>query len=508
MPQGVLNFKYEEEKKSSGMTALAGLPVYLDFSYISGLYDSIRKHVKIRNSGQGWTDVQVLSSLILLNLAGGDCVEDLRILESDEGFVEILRKIETYKLRRKERRELESRHRKEKLRSVPSPSSAFRYLQKFHNKEEEINRKAHKAFIPLDNEYLKGLKKVNGDLLSFIQLKSPEKIVTLDMDATVVESNKEEALYCYEGFKSYQPLNAYWAEKGFVVNSEFRDGNVPAGYEQLRVLKETIDFLPEGIEKIYLRSDTAGYQWDLMKYCAEGKNKRFGVIEFTISADVSPQFKEAVKEVSESDWTPLLRQKKDKKWEETGQEWAEVCYVPSAVCVSKKGPSYRYIAIREAVRQLDLPGMEQLKLPFYDVDLPGKGKYKISAIVTNRTTEGQELIWWHRKRCGKSEEVHSVMKEDLAGGKLPSGYFGVNAAWWAIMILAYNINSGMKRLVLGESWINKRLKAIRFAIINLPGRIIKRSRELIIRLTKGHPSNELLFNARKKILSFSSLSPG
>jgi hypothetical protein len=100
------------------------------------------------------------------------------------------------------------------------------------------------------------------------------------------------------------------------------------------------------------------------------------------------------------------------------------------------------------------------------------------------------------------------MKEDLAGGKLPSGYFGVNAAWWAIMMLAYNINFGMKRLVLGENWINKRLKAIRFAIINLPGRIIKRSRELIIRLTKGHPSNELLFNARKKILSLSSLSPG
>ena len=32
--------------------------------------------------------------------------------------------------------------------------------------------------------------------------------------------------------------------------------------------------------------------------------------------------------------------------------------------------------------------------------------------------------------CGKSEEAHSVMKEDLAGRKLPSGKFGVNAAWW------------------------------------------------------------------------------
>ncbi len=29
----------------------------------------------------------------------------------------------------------------------------------------------------------------------------------------------------------------------------------------------------------------------------------------------------------------------------------------------------------------------------------------------------------YRIRCGKSEEIHSVMKEDLAGGKLPSGNF-------------------------------------------------------------------------------------
>jgi len=54
------------------------------------------------------------------------------------------------------------------------------------------------------------------------------------------------------------------------VHSEFRDGNVPAGYEQLRVLEEAARLLPAGVTKLYLRSDTAGYQHDLLKYCAEG----------------------------------------------------------------------------------------------------------------------------------------------------------------------------------------------------------------------------------------------
>ncbi len=75
----------------------------------------------------------MVMSLVLLNLAGGDCVDDLKILEADEGFCKIMRKSEMYGLKRKERRALDRMWRKEKKRSVPSPSAAFRYLSKFHD---------------------------------------------------------------------------------------------------------------------------------------------------------------------------------------------------------------------------------------------------------------------------------------------------------------------------------------------------------------------------------------
>ncbi len=127
MTQGVLPFKYEAEETENGMTALAGLPVYLDLAEVIGLSKSIQKHLKIRDNGQGWSDSQVVLSLVMLNLAGGDCVDDLRIVEADEGFCAILRKSEMHGLKRKVRRALERRWRKEKKRSVPSPSSVFRY---------------------------------------------------------------------------------------------------------------------------------------------------------------------------------------------------------------------------------------------------------------------------------------------------------------------------------------------------------------------------------------------
>jgi len=134
-----------------------------------------------------------------------------------------------------------------------------------------------------------------------------------------------------------------------------------------------------------------------------------------------------------------------------GQEWAEVCYVPNAIGHSKKDPVYRCLAKREVLNeQQTLPGMDiQIKLPFPTMDIDNR-RYKVFGMVTNMDWEGEKLIHWLHERCGKSEEAPAVVKDDLAGGKLPSGDFGKNAAWWPacalhadrwVMILALNLNA-------------------------------------------------------------------
>ena len=131
-------------------------------------------------------------------------------------------------------------------------------------------------------------------------------------------------------------------------------------------------------------------------------------------------------------------------------------------------------------------------------------------MVTNQVWPGDEIIRWHRKRCGKSEQVHSTMKSELAGSQFPSGDFGVNAAWWAIMILALNLNSAMKRLVLGPAlgkhWTKKKLKAIRYHIINLPGRVVNHARELWVKIG-GVAALSRLCELRKRILKHASTTP-
>ncbi len=68
------------------------------------------------------------------------------------------------------------------------------------------------------------------------------------------------------------------------------------------------------------------------------------------------------------------------------------------------------------------------------------------------------------------------------------------------MILSFNFHVAMKRLVLGEGWVSRRLKAIRFWLINVPGRILDRSRKLVVRLVGGYPAYEILVHARRRML--------
>jgi hypothetical protein len=511
MTQGELAFKYEVDQQGAGMTGMGGIGTYLDLACRSGMLSSIERHVKVREGGQGWTDVEHVLSLVILNLVGGDCVEDVNRLESDEGFCRLLGKALSHGLSRKGLSGLKKRWRQEKSRSVPSSSAVFRYLAEFHDRDQDCLRERGKAYIPASNDALRGLCKVNSDLVGFVQNNHTEATATLDMDATLVETEKAEALWCYKGYRAYQPINTWWAEQGLVLHTEFRDGNVPAGYEQRRVLEEAIACLPRDVKKVRMRSDTAGYQHDLLKYCDREDNKSCGRIEFTVGCDVTPEFKKSVLEVEEEDWTVLTKRERSGELRETPRQWSEVCFVPNAIGHSKHGPEYRYLAIRERMEdQLMLPGMEQEegKHSFQTVLNEEGVRYKVFGIVTNMDRDGQELIEWHYKRCGRSEQAHSVMKEDLAGGRLPSGDFGENGAWWWIMILALNLNAALKLLVLGEKWLWKRMKAIRFSLINIPARLIGRSRQLSLRLNAKDPAYEWLLRIRTKILLLRPIPSG
>jgi hypothetical protein len=255
----MLGFKIEEDPSDGLVTGFAGLLPYMDLWRRLGMPGHIDESVSICGS-QGWLDRQMVESLVLLNLAGGDCVTDMDRLEADAGLRRMFSRSEYSGMDRSSVKAAQRRFRGGRSRTFPAATQIYSFLESCHNEEEEKKRVVGKAFIPKANEQLSSLVGLNKYMVGQAQRLAPCAVATLDCDATLVERQGKSALMCYKGFAGFQPFNIFWAEQELVLHSEFRDGNVPAGFDLLRPIKEAISMLPDGVKTVMVRQDTAGYQ--------------------------------------------------------------------------------------------------------------------------------------------------------------------------------------------------------------------------------------------------------
>ena len=104
MAQTVLPFQYQAEKLGQ-TTAFGGLPLYFELAVLSGVIASIAKHLRVRQAG--WDDIASVVAIVLLNLAGGEHVEDINRLEQDAGVRRIMVRAMYAHLPRRQRRQRE-----------------------------------------------------------------------------------------------------------------------------------------------------------------------------------------------------------------------------------------------------------------------------------------------------------------------------------------------------------------------------------------------------------------
>ena len=105
------------------------------------------------------------------------------------------------------------------------------------------------------------------------------------------------------------------------------------------------------------------------------------MIELAVGVCVTGEFRTAVGEVSEDDWCVLKRREGEYEMD-TGQQYAEVCYVTNWIGHSKNSPDYRFMAVREPLRNPTLPGMVELSVP--TMQMGDGGWYKITGAVRER----------------------------------------------------------------------------------------------------------------------------
>jgi hypothetical protein len=433
------------------VTGRAGVPLVIELFRQLGVAQAIDAAVAVKQRQRGLPPSQLVESLIALWTSGGDRCQDLTMLREDAALATLLG------------------------HPLPAATTIRDFLEAFHVEAGPLWAAGPAATIPVESAPLTGLDQANRTLVAGLQRGARVRTATLDVDATLVESYKDAATVAYDGTRGYQPVVVLWAEHDVILHDQFRDGHVPAGCGNLRVLQQAVGNLPHGITQLFLRADSALYETEVLRWCEDADHP----IAYAISADMSEQLKAEIVRLPEAAWH-LEREEPDAL-----RSWAEVPYVPDDGDHRKDRPCVRrYLAVRIQKRQGSL---------FAD-----GSSVRYFAVVTNRTEDGLTILQWHREKAGTVEHAHHVLKNELAAAALPSGKFGANAAWFRLNVLTYNLLTALKRLTLPGDLRAARPKRLRFLLFNTVGKVVAHARRTLLRLSASL-QHALFVRVRRKI---------
>jgi hypothetical protein len=444
---GLLPYKIEVvDDEQPAVTAHAGLPLALETMRTLGVSAKLDTELGIRQRNNGSIDSAKAEAIVLLMAAGGDCISDINVLRADKGLERLLG------------------------RELPSEEVLRTFLYAFHDdkliEQARAQRKPDQvAYIPAETPALQGLGRVNVTLAHAVAKQMKVRCATLDHDATIQESHKRQSMPHYKGGSGYQPSVIYWVEVDQVIGDEYRDGNVPAGMDNLRLIQRGFSSLPSDITTHRLRGDSALYEETVLKWLANEDRELGpkGVIDFSISADMSKELRAACMAVLEQDWVLVEERAHETAW------GAEVEFTPGNW--PKSAEPLRYVAVKFVGKQLDLDGHVVVKH---------------LAVVTNRRDLGiAELLRWHWQKAGTIEHVHHVVKNELGGATPPCGRFGANAAWFRFALLTYNVLSAMKQLALPPSMESAQPKRMRFSLFSLAARITSHAGFVLMKIGRA-----------------------
>lgn len=446
--EGEFLFEIDETPLEETLTSFGGLGLFLRTARSLGVGASVQRNLHIKQRRRGLDEACYVESFLALNAVDGECVDDFQVLREDLGMAAML----GYE--------------------PPSPEAARTFLDQFHDEETiaqarqqqlELNRA---GIIPGESLALSGLAQVNRDVVGELGRRcADQRIATIDLDATVIESHKRQAQPSYQGVTGYQPLLALWAELDVVVADQFREGNTPAIQEPLAVARRAFEALPETVNEYYFRGDSACYEKDLLDWLRDENTETGpeGRIGFAVSAPMMKPLKAEIAALDDSAWRPY-REDSAALW-----ECAAVGYYPHEK--GRREP-LRYLALRVHNKQGEL---------FAD-----GSEAKHYALATNLWDwEPRRLLAWHRQKAGSIEALHDVLKNELAAGVLPCGRFGANAAWLRLSALTYNVLTAMKRLALPPELLRARPKRLRFLVFAQPGKFVRHARQLTLRLMRA-----------------------
>ena len=283
--------------------------------------------------------------------------------------------------------------------------------------------------------------------------------VTVDLDSSVLETyglqKQGGAGFTHTHVRGYHPLFAALAGGGEILHCRLREGRANSGRGASSFARQALARLRRAgnCGQVVVRADSGFYSQKVVRAC-QAHDARF-----SISVRLQRRHHELIAEIPEEQWRPIPY------WLEGAADVAEIPYAPFG---GKQ--TYRLVVRRVAPTpgsQLWLQGLA----------------YSYFAFITDRQGELVEIEADHRRHA----EVENVIRELKYGfglNHMPSGRFGANAAWLTLNAIAYNLGRWLGRLT---NQVRSQIKAMRYRLFGLPGRLARSGRRLRLRLPRDWP---------------------
>jgi len=420
--QGILAFRIERSEEP--LVARGGLVVPYEMAKALRLPEVIDRELPAPGSGRGYRSSQFVMPMLLMFHGGGKKLEDIREIKGEASLRELL-----------------------DMKQLPAACTIGDWLRRMGQ----------------DGRGLEGLGRVTRHEVAEVLKRETRAEYTLDVDATVIEAEKEEACWTYKKEKGYQPLLGFLFELGLVLCDEFRNGNVPAGADAEEFLGLCQQMMPAGKRIAYYRGDSASYQARVINHCFADH------VLFTITADQDSAVKGAIRSIKQQEWRSYGWDRQIAATVHTMNETKE---------------AFRLVVQRWPKIQAEL----------FDPD-----PYCYHVIATNREDPAEQVVSWHNQR-GQAENFIKELKDGFGMNWMPCGETHANAVFFRIGIIAYNLFLAMKLLSLPPRWRNSTIATVRWRLYQTAAKVVHHAHLILLKIATSADKITLLVQARQRCL--------
>ena len=331
---------------------------------------------------------------------------------------------------------------------------------------------------------LRGLMRLNSELLYEQIQKLALRRLTIDLDGTVIRTGGKVG-WAMRGFNphhpkdpSYYPLLAHLAQTGQILRLKNRPGNVHDSKGAERFVRELIGEIRARLGcalTLEFRMDAAFFQQNLLKLLS-----RLGCF-YAVKVPLCQWTGVKALIAAQAQWTAV-----------TG----DIDGFETRLELAVWGLQLRVVVYRKRVHHQS-PKNYQL-----DLFSPDDGYFEYSAVATNLALTPQTL-WYFAAGRGAQEKTFAELKGEFALEVVPTNHYGANSAGLQLSILAHNLMRSFQlhsTLATPKPRSRKRtysyriasMKTLRFLLINRAARLARISGRKILRFS-SNPATEALY---------------